>query len=292
MSYSPASTSSASSSSSRVHPASLVDVSLHSSSILELVETKVSRQVIDYVVEQTAETVDFAMGRPHARGRSPTKQLQSFSSFVNTVITRAEVTMPTILTTLAYIDRARPHISIALEEWAHERVFLGALMVASKYTNDSTLKNVHWALCTGVFGKRDVGRIEREFLEVLNFELSVSEADIMAHHEAITSLNSHHVHHHHHHHHVHHHHRHHHHERLPEAMEVDIDEMEVDSSSSSSSSASCSPSPQTPSTLVESPPPAKSHHRNAALDLLRSIHIPTFPQRAHTVSHQPASIRI
>ena len=37
-----------------------------------------------------------------------------------------------ILTTLAYLDRARPHLHIALEEWANERVFLGALIVASK----------------------------------------------------------------------------------------------------------------------------------------------------------------
>lgn len=58
-------------------------------------------------------------------------------------------------------------------EWAHHRVFLGAIILASKYLNDSSLKNVHWALCTGVFGRRDVARIEREFLEVLDFELSV-----------------------------------------------------------------------------------------------------------------------
>lgn len=37
------------------------------------------------------------------------------------------------------------------------------LTICFQYCNDSTLKNVHWALCTGVFGKRDVGRIEREF---------------------------------------------------------------------------------------------------------------------------------
>ena len=52
-------------------------------------------------------------------------------------------------------------------------MFLGALILASKYLNDSSLKNAHWALCTGVFGRRDVARIEREFLEVLDFELGV-----------------------------------------------------------------------------------------------------------------------
>jgi len=59
-----------------------------------------------------------------------------------------------------------------------------------QYTNDSTLRNVHWALCTGVFGKRDVGRIEREFLQVLNWDLSISEDDILSHHHFIYSLHA------------------------------------------------------------------------------------------------------
>lgn len=59
------------------------------------------------------------------------------------------------------------------------------LIFSSQYLNDSTLKNVHWALCTGIFGKRDVGRIEREYLEVLNFELGVSEADLLSHHQGL-----------------------------------------------------------------------------------------------------------
>ena len=47
-----------------------------------------------------------------------------------------------------------------------------------KFTNDSTLQNVHWAIATGIFGKRDVGRIEREFLDVLDWDLTVSESEI------------------------------------------------------------------------------------------------------------------
>ena len=51
-----------------------------------------------------------------------------------------------------------------------------------QYLNNSTLKNVHWALCTGVFGKRDVGRIECEYLDIL---LGVSEADLLSHHQGL-----------------------------------------------------------------------------------------------------------
>ncbi|KAF7313165.1 Cyclin N-terminal domain-containing protein [Mycena kentingensis (nom. inval.)] len=174
---------------SPVHQASLVDPALHSPALLELVDLDLSKPVVEYLVESVVETVDFAMGRPHTP-RATSQYRKRFTSFAATVLTRAEVTTSTVLSTLVYLARARPHLSIALEEWALERVFLGALIVASKYTNDSTLKNVHWALCTGVFGKRDVGRIEREFLEVLDWELAIREADVLAHHQAIIEVAS------------------------------------------------------------------------------------------------------
>jgi len=40
-------------------------------------------------------------------------------------------------------------------------------------------------MCTGVFGKRDVGRIEREYLDVLGFELKLSESDLLEHEQGI-----------------------------------------------------------------------------------------------------------
>ncbi|KAJ7453551.1 hypothetical protein B0H11DRAFT_272746 [Mycena galericulata] len=170
--------------SSPVHAASLVDPSVHSPEVMQLVSIELSKPLIQYVVECVTETVDYVFGRtsPRTRGRTPHKR---FTSFVARVLTRAEVAPATVLVTLVYIARARPHLSIALAQWARERVFLGALIAAAKYTNDSTLRNVHWALCTGVFGPGDIGRIEREFLDVLDWELGVSEADLVAHHEAL-----------------------------------------------------------------------------------------------------------
>lgn len=38
---------------------------------------------------------------------------------------------------------------------------------------------------TGTFGKGDVGRIEREFLDVLDYELGISESDILDHHDSL-----------------------------------------------------------------------------------------------------------
>ncbi|KAI9069661.1 hypothetical protein FKP32DRAFT_1586715 [Trametes sanguinea] len=178
--------------SSPVHPASLVDPALHSPALLELVDISLDRNLIEHIVDTVTETVDYALGRPSSstRGRSISRHTEhsKFLKFVTDVIYKAEVKVPALLVTLVYINRAKPHIQIALEQWANERVFLGALILANKYLNDSTLKNVHWALCTGVFGKRDIGRIEREFLDVLDFELGVSEADLLAHHDALLAL--------------------------------------------------------------------------------------------------------
>lgn len=97
---------------------------------------------------------------------------------------------------------------------------------------------MHWAVCTGVFGKRDIGRIEREFLDVLDFELSITENDIMAHHDAIVSL-------------VH----------LPRPHSHYVAPVpELDYTSSSPASTSTSLSPRTPPTFVES---AVTHHHKS-----------------------------
>jgi len=278
---------------SPVHKASLVDPALHSPALLELLEIKVSRPVIEYVVDCVVDTVDYAMGRPSSSHRGRRASLHSehtkFTTFVSNVLTRAEVTLPTLLVALVYINRAKPHLQIALEEWACERVFLGAIMVASKFSNDSTLKNVHWALCTGVFGKRDVGRIEREFLDVLDFDLSVTEDDILSHHDGLSSvaLPSHDF------------------RRLADYTPSHAPSHShyhrshqthcphLDPSSPQSSSSGSSPAPLTPEALpnpsfnpvlkshnqrmelVAPPPPAKaSHHSSSTFDLLRSFPLP------------------
>ncbi|KAL1742837.1 hypothetical protein HDZ31DRAFT_65582 [Schizophyllum fasciatum] len=179
-------------SASPLHPASMVDASRHPPALLELLSAPLTTAVIDYVVDTVADTVDYAMHRPTTSSRTHVcrrrASLASFTTFVTNVLTRAESTMPVILAALVYVDRARPFLQVAVEQWAHERVFLGALIVASKYLNDSTLKNVHWSICTGVFGKRDVGRVEREYLDVLDFQLGISDADLADHYEGLSAV--------------------------------------------------------------------------------------------------------
>ncbi|KDQ61217.1 hypothetical protein JAAARDRAFT_32215 [Jaapia argillacea MUCL 33604] len=170
-----------------VHPASLVHPSYHSQAIIDLLAIpSTSKQLIDYLVNLITDVVSFALGRPFTSSSAyhPTK----FTAFVTSVLARAEITTPVILSTLVYITRAKKYLSVAHEEWAMERVFLGALVCASKYLNDSTLKNHHWSTITHTFGTRDIGRIEREWCTVLDFEFSVSEDDILSHYGDLKHL--------------------------------------------------------------------------------------------------------
>ena len=196
---------------SPVHNASLIEASYHSKEVLRLLDLDINRTLIgkplnqatvdlkyssrsprsDHLVQETSEVVDHALGRPTtSRGRSDqrSKKRPEFADFITNVLYTADVKMATILVTLVYIHRSKSHLSIETEDWALHRVFLGALILASKYTNDSTLKNNHWAIATGLFGKRDIGRVEREFLDVLDWELAVSESDILDLHDSLMAL--------------------------------------------------------------------------------------------------------
>jgi hypothetical protein len=122
----------------------------------------------------------------------------------------AEVSITDVLVTLVYMRRSKAHLAIETEEWALHRVFLGALVLAHKvsqmrfhltiestmlifvlqYSNDSSLRNASWSCATGVFGMRDIGRMEREFLDVMDYELSVSEADLLDLHETLVPSRS------------------------------------------------------------------------------------------------------
>lgn len=64
-----------------------------------------------------------------------------------------------------------------------------------KYTTDFPLKNGHWSAATGIFGKKDVGRIEREFLKVLDWNLAISENEILDHHDSLMESSPHPCHH-------------------------------------------------------------------------------------------------
>jgi len=87
------------------------------------------------IVEEVTETVKYALGLPTtSRGRSSsrTSKEKEFTEFVEQVLEAAEVSITDILVAFIYMRRARAHLAIETEEWAHHRVFVGALVLAHK----------------------------------------------------------------------------------------------------------------------------------------------------------------
>lgn len=137
------------------HPASLVDPSLHSKEMLELLELKIDRSLvgmsglsptkqhkshyplIEHLARVVIDVVDYAYAAGPSlstRGRSESryKKHAAFTDFVSKVLSRSITTIPVVLVVLVYIQRSKPYLTIGTDDWACERVFLGALMLASK----------------------------------------------------------------------------------------------------------------------------------------------------------------
>lgn len=85
----------------------------------------------------TVDAVDFAMRRPSTSTPSGVHKYAPFTEFVSNILFRSEVKIPVVLAALTYIARAKRNLSIALEQWACERVFLGALILAAKVCSTS-----------------------------------------------------------------------------------------------------------------------------------------------------------
>ncbi|KAF9043752.1 hypothetical protein BDZ89DRAFT_1059193 [Hymenopellis radicata] len=192
MKPSSSSSESGSSDSLSVHFAPMTLQASNEGAFERLMRHRITQPVVDHLVNCVSEAVDVGlMSSPPSPSSQPPSCLRrhpKFTAFVVNVLAGADVTMSVILTTLVYLTRSKPHLRIPVDEFALERVFLGALIIASKYLNDTSLKNADWAAYSGFFSRRDIGRIEREFLEVLDFELHVRDPEFSVELDALSAV--------------------------------------------------------------------------------------------------------
>ena len=93
--------------------------------------------IIGYVARVAADAITYAIEHSStARRDGPARKekinFDPFLIFASNVVHRSEVKIPAILVSLVYIKRAKEHLFIQSPEWACERVFLGALILANK----------------------------------------------------------------------------------------------------------------------------------------------------------------
>ncbi|PCH41564.1 hypothetical protein WOLCODRAFT_163204 [Wolfiporia cocos MD-104 SS10] len=157
-----------------------------SSSFTEMLDAEVGLAFVDYMVDCVVETVFVAIFNRYFVTRDALKTA-FFFNFAQKLILESGVNMQILLVALAYIDRTHESLKSSFgEEWACERVLLGAIIVASKYTFERSWKTEHWSPSTGLT-KQDINRIEREFLAVLDYNVEITEAALLAHRPGLLS---------------------------------------------------------------------------------------------------------
>ncbi|KAL6234126.1 hypothetical protein BDW75DRAFT_173954 [Aspergillus navahoensis] len=182
---------------------------LNQEALQEFIAQPVSRDMVAYLAQQAARvirceshvTTTASTQHTHGQNTPPSTppmyaadqqfpRLPSVEAFITSLVTRSQVQVPTLMTTLVYLARLRarlPPVAKGMRCTVH-RIFVASLILAAKNLNDSSPKNKHWARYTVVkgfegfsFSLPEINLMERQLLFLLDWDTRVSEADLFLH---------------------------------------------------------------------------------------------------------------
>lgn len=131
----------------------------------------------------TAESTCGYLTPPPSPTDKAEQHVPSLTHFIHRLIHHSHVQTPTLMSSLVYLNKLKqviPPNSMGIDT-THHRIFLGALILAAKFTNDSSPMNKHWAKYTdGLLALSEVNALERELISFIGWgNLTFSNKDLI-----------------------------------------------------------------------------------------------------------------
>lgn len=110
----------------------------------------------------------------------------SIEDYLTRICTYANPEVPTMICALIYIDRLCSHDTIFLSKYNIHRILFTSIFLSLKYNEDEIYTLDYYAKIAGV-SKRELSKLEAEFLSIINFNLCVSEEEYTKYYNYLVS---------------------------------------------------------------------------------------------------------